>query len=55
MLLALAGKVRRKEMEEQKEVMMSSAYMSRLQYDVQLSNLYFNHGCFMSLKDDLDK
>lgn len=30
-------------MEEQKEFRMSSAYMSRLQHDVQLSNLYLNH------------
>lgn len=42
-LLASAGKVRWKEMEEQKEFLMSSAYMSRLQHDVQLPNLYLNH------------
>lgn len=42
-LLASASKVRWKEMEEQKELLMSSAYMSRLQHDVQLSNLYLNH------------
>lgn len=42
-LLASASKVRWKEMEEQKEFLMSSAYMSRLQHDVQLSNLYLNH------------
>lgn len=41
-LLASAGKERCKEMEEQKELLMSSAYMSRLQHDVQLPNLYLN-------------
>lgn len=40
---------------EQKEFLMSSAYRSRPQNDVQLPNLYLNHGCLMSLKDDLDK
>lgn len=30
-------------MEEQKEFLISSAYMGRLQHDVQLSNLYLNH------------
>lgn len=33
---------------------MSSAYMSRLQHDVQLSNLYLNHSYLVSLKDELD-
>lgn len=42
-LLASAGKARWKETQEQKEFLMSSACMSRLQHDVQLPNLYLNH------------
>lgn len=42
-LLASAGKARWNETEEQKEFLMSSAYMSRLQHDVQRPNLYRNH------------
>lgn len=51
----MAGTGRGRKPGEQKEFLMSSAYRSRPQNDVQLPNLYLNHGCLMSLKDDLDK